>query len=31
MRNIMYLLTLQIGDTVEIVYNGDILESYPAQ
>ncbi len=24
-------LALQIGDTVEIVYNGDILESYPAQ
>ncbi len=24
-------LALQIGDTVKIVYNGDILESYPAQ
>ena len=24
-------LSLQIGDTVKIVYNGDILESYPAQ
>ncbi|RKI94358.1 hypothetical protein D7V94_01135 [Parablautia intestinalis] len=24
-------LALQTGDTVEIVYNGDILESYPAQ
>ena len=24
-------LSLQIGDTVEIVYNGGILESYPAQ
>lgn len=24
-------LALQIGDTVEIVFNGDILESYPAQ
>ena len=24
-------LTLQIGDTVEIVYNGDILETYPVQ
>ncbi len=24
-------LALQIGDTVEIVYNGEILESYPAQ
>ena len=30
-KALMYLLTLQIGDTVEIVYNGDILESYPAQ
>ncbi len=24
-------LALQIGDTVEIVYNGELLESYPAQ
>ena len=24
-------LALQIGDTVEIVYNEEILESYPAQ
>lgn len=24
-------LALQIGDIVEIIYNGDILESYPAQ
>lgn len=24
-------LALQTGDTVEIIYNGDILESYPAQ
>lgn len=24
-------LSLRIGDTVEIVYNGDILESYPVQ
>lgn len=24
-------LVLQIGDIIEIIYNGDILESYPAQ
>ena len=24
-------LALQIGDTVKIIYNGDILESYPVQ
>ena len=24
-------LALKIGDTVEIIYNGDIMESYPAQ